>query len=100
VAKQPAQPATINDNRRERLIAFMVMAMVALSLLAFLAIVIGTAVGAGADNGFSQGIWPTVFILPLIALPIGMIMMIILIVTSARRRARETAASTSPSKRR
>jgi hypothetical protein len=78
----------------------MVMAMVALSLLAFLAIVIGTAVGAGADNGFSQGIWPTVFILPLIALPIGMIMMIVLIVTSARRRARETAASTSPSKRR
>ncbi|MET0989390.1 MAG: hypothetical protein ABWY54_01955 [Glaciihabitans sp.] len=89
MAKQPAQPATINDNRRERLLAFMVMAMVALSLLAFLGIIIGTAVGAGADNGFSQGIWPTIFILPVIALPIGMILIVVLMVMSARRRARE-----------
>lgn len=78
----------------------MVMAMVALSLLAFIGIIIGTAVGAGADNGFAQGIWPTVFILPVIALPIGMILMIVLLVTSARRRAREAAASTSAPKRR
>jgi uncharacterized membrane protein len=89
VAKQPAQPASINDNRGERLLAFMVMGMVALSLLAFVGIVVGTAVGAGADNGFSQGIWPTIFLLPVIALPIAMVLMIVLLVISTRRRSRE-----------
>jgi uncharacterized membrane protein len=89
VAKQPAQPASINDNRGERLLAFMVMGMVALSLLAFVGIVVGTAVGAGADNGFSQGIWPTIFLLPVIALPIAMVLMIVLLVISIRRRSRE-----------
>jgi uncharacterized membrane protein len=89
VAKLPAQPASINDNRGERLLAFMVMGMVGLSLLAFVGIILGTAVGAGADNGFSQGIWPTVFILPVIALPIAMVLMIVLLVVSTRRRSRE-----------
>jgi uncharacterized membrane protein len=89
VAKQPAQPAPINDNRRERLLAFMVIGTVGLSLLAFFAIILGTAVGAGADNGFSQGIWPTIFILPLIALPIGFVLMIVLLIMSTVRRSRE-----------
>jgi uncharacterized membrane protein len=95
VAKQPAQPASINDNRRERLLAFMVMGMVAFSLLAFVAIIAGTAAGAGADNGFSEGIWPTVFLLPVIALPIAMVLMIVLLVLSMLRRARE---ATNPRK--
>ena len=78
----------------------MVMAMVALSILAFIGIIVGTALGAGADNGFAQGIWPTVFILPVIALPIGMILMVVLLVMNARRRAREANAAPSKSKRR
>ena len=67
----------------------MVIGTVALSILAFLAVIIGTAVGAGADNGFSQGIWPTLIVLPLIALPIGFVLMIVLLVMSFRRRTRE-----------
>jgi uncharacterized membrane protein len=89
VAKQPATPAPISDTRRERLLAFMVVGMVGLSVLAIFAIILGTAMGAGFDNGFSQGIWPTVFLLPVIALPIGILMMIVLMVTTMRRRARE-----------
>jgi hypothetical protein len=54
VAKQPATPAPISDTRRERLLAFMVIGMVGLSVLAIFAIIIGTAMGAGFDNGFSH----------------------------------------------
>jgi len=74
----------------------MVMGMVGLSVLAFFAIIIGTAMGAGADNGFSQGIWPTVFILPVIALPLGIVLMILLLVFNLRRRAREAQAAVRP----
>jgi ABC-type dipeptide/oligopeptide/nickel transport system permease component len=89
VAKQPAQPAPINDNRRERLLAFMVIGTIGLSLLAFFAIILGTAVGAGANNGFSQGIWPTIFILPIIALPIGIVLILVLLILNTVRRSRE-----------
>ncbi|MCU1405018.1 MAG: hypothetical protein JWQ43_1321 [Glaciihabitans sp.] len=67
----------------------MVVATVGLSIVAFLAIIAGTFFGAGTDNGFSQGIWPTVFVLPLIGLPIGLILILVLLVISARRRSRE-----------
>jgi uncharacterized membrane protein len=89
VAKQPAQPAPISDNRRERVLAYMVIATVGLSILAILGIILGTALGAGSDNGFGQGMWPTIFVLPIIALPIGFVLMMVLIVISGRRRARE-----------
>jgi len=89
VAKQPATPAPINDNRRERILAFMVMACVGLSIAAFLAIIIGTFFEAGTNNGFSQGIWPTIFILPVIGLPIAIVLMLVLLVLNAMRRSRE-----------
>ena len=67
----------------------MTIGMVGLSVLSFFAIIIGTAMGAGADNGFSQGIWPTIFILPVIALPIGILLLLALLILNMRRRARE-----------
>ena len=66
----------------------MIAATIVLSILAFLAIIIGTSLGAGADNGFSQGVWPTVFILPLIGLPFGLVLIVVLLVVSALRRGR------------
>ncbi|PRY67182.1 hypothetical protein B0I08_10776 [Glaciihabitans tibetensis] len=67
----------------------MVIGTVGLSLVAFFAIAIGIGTGAAADDGFSRGIWPTVVILPLIALPIGFLLMIVLLVLSTIRRNRE-----------
>lgn len=70
------------------MLAYIIAATILLSIVAFFAIIIGTAVGAGADNGFSQGVWPTVFLLPLIGLPIGFLLIVGLLVLSGVRRSR------------
>jgi hypothetical protein len=64
----------------------MVASAVGLSILAFVAIIVGTAVGV---TDFGAGIWPVVFVLPLIGLPIGLVLIIVLIVVSGLRRGRE-----------
>lgn len=75
--------------RPERILAYMVAATVGLSILAFFAVIIGTWLGAGANNGFGQGVWPAILALPLVGLPIGFILIIVLLVTTTVRRARE-----------
>jgi hypothetical protein len=86
VTTQPAQPAS----RIERILAYMVAAVVGLSILAFIAVLIGTSAGVGNNDGFSQGIWPFVLTLPLFGLPFGFILLIALLVINAMRRSRET----------
>jgi uncharacterized membrane protein len=78
----------ITDHRVERILAFMVLSAVGLSIVAFIAIIIGTGVGLKAAD-FSGGIWPVVFVLPLVGLPIGLVLMIALIIISGIRRGRE-----------
>ena len=75
--------------RLERILAYMVAGVVGLSILAFLAVILGTWAGAGADNGFGQGVWPAVLALPLFGLPLGFVLIIVLMVMSGMRRARE-----------
>lgn len=65
----------------------MIAAAVALSIIAFLAVIIGTATGV---RDFGEGLWPTVIMLPLIGLPIGFVLLVALLVVSAVRRGRET----------
>jgi TRAP-type C4-dicarboxylate transport system permease small subunit len=67
----------------------MIGAMIVISVAAILAVIIGTAVGAGNNNGFGQGVWPSIFVLPLIALPIGLILMITLLVISIVQRRKQ-----------
>ena len=81
-----AQNTPITDNRGERILAFMVASAVGLSIIAFLAVIIGTASGV---KNFGEGLWPVAILLPSIGLPLGLILMIILIITSGRRRGRE-----------
>ena len=57
-----------------------------LSIIAIIALFIGRAAGAT----MSDGIWPTVAVLPLIGLPLGLILMIVYIVTSSIRRTRDS----------
>ena len=75
------------SNRGERVLAYMVASLIVLSLAAFIALIVGTAVGLERDD-FAQGIWPTITILPLIGLPIGFVLIIVLLVVSAVRRGR------------
>jgi hypothetical protein len=78
-----------DSGRLEKILAYMVAGVVGLSILAFLAVILGTAAGVGANDGFSQGIWPAVLTLPLFGLPIGFLLVIALMIVSGLRRARE-----------
>lgn len=74
----------------------MMIAVIALSIASFLAIILGTMSGmTGAD--FATGLWPVVAVTPLIGLPIAALMVIALVIVSARNRA-SRAASTPPSR--
>jgi hypothetical protein len=78
-----------DSGRLEKILAYMVAGVVGLSILAFLAVILGTAAGVGDNDGFSQGIWPAVLTLPLFGLPIGFLLVIALMIVSGLRRARE-----------
>ncbi|MFI5061185.1 MAG: hypothetical protein ACHP7F_07045 [Actinomycetales bacterium] len=82
---QQTPPAT---SRPQRIISFIIAALVVVSLLCIAAILIGTAMGGFAQQGAGQGIWPTVFVLPLVALPIAFVLMIALFITTARQRSK------------
>ncbi|MGR0220943.1 hypothetical protein [Agromyces sp. ZXT2-6] len=84
----------VTDHRTERILAYMVAATVGLSILAFFAVMIGTLAGVGADDGFSQGIWPFVLVLPMIGLPIGFLLLIALLIVNGVRRSRESRPGT------
>jgi hypothetical protein len=76
--------------RAERALAFAVAATIGLSVLAFLAVIVGTLLGV---RDFGGGLWPTVIFLPLVGLPIGLILMIVLLVLNMRRRLRDARGS-------
>ena len=77
----------VMSHRVERTLAYMVAAIIVLSLASFVALIVATSIGLGRDD-FAQGIWPIVTILPLIGLPIGFVLIIALLVVSAVRRGR------------
>lgn len=64
----------------------MIASAVGLSIVSFLAVIIGTA--AGVKN-FGEGVWPVAIVLPSIGLPIGLLLIIALIIISGIRRSRE-----------
>ena len=78
-----------NPRPVERILAYMVAAAVGLSVLSFLALIIATAAGTTGEQ-FSAFPWPTIIVLPLVGLPIGLVLMIALLVLTAVRRGRET----------
>ena len=85
----------ITEHRTERILAYMFVAVVGASIAAFLAIMIATFSGAGADDGFSQGVWPVVIMLPWFGLPIAFLLLIVLLIVNGVRRARASRAGTS-----
>lgn len=81
-----AEHTPISGNRGERILAFMIASAVGLSIVAFLSIILGTALGV---RNFGEGVWPVLIFLPQIGLPLGLILMIALIIKSGLRRSRE-----------
>jgi FtsH-binding integral membrane protein len=77
----------VSENRLERVLSYMILGIVALSLICFVAIIIATATGMSGED-FAQGLWPTVSVLPLVGLPLGMILIVALLLVSIRRRGR------------
>jgi TRAP-type C4-dicarboxylate transport system permease small subunit len=92
VTQQTPPPAS----RLQRILAYIIAALVILSLVCIAAILIGTATGQFAQQGSGAGLWPTVFLLPLVALPIAFVLIIALLIVSARRnRAANRAAGSA-----
>lgn len=93
MAKQLPESA----NRAERILAYMMIAMLAVAVVSFFALIAGTFAGM-TSAAFSVGVWPAVVIAPLVALPLAIVLIIVLVVVSARRRA-AAAAPTAAARR-
>jgi len=75
----------VDVNRNERILAYMLASAIGLSILAIIAILVGTGVGV---RDFDEGIWPVIIMLPNIGFPLGIILLVVLVVVSARRKSR------------
>ncbi len=76
---------SIEPSTTERVLAAMIVGVVALSVVAFFAIIIGSWQGMDSE-AFSAGLWPAITMTPLFGLPLGFVLIIILLVLSTRRR--------------
>lgn len=76
-------------SRLQRVLAYIIGGLVILSVAAIVAVIMGTWLGAGGDQGAGKGIWPAVFFTPLIGLPVAFVLMIILLVVSLIGRGRQ-----------
>lgn len=74
------------------MLAVMLVAIVFLSILSFVAIIVGTATGLERGD-FQNGLWPVISFLPLIGLPIAFLMVLTLLIVGFTRRGRENRAS-------
>ena len=73
-----------NTNRTERVIAYMIVSTIALTIVAIFATII--AAGTGVDA--STGVWPAITLLPMIGLPAAVVLIVALMVSTAIRRSR------------
>jgi hypothetical protein len=69
-------------NRSERTLTFIIAAIIGLSVAAIAVVLIASAAGVQLSGSF----WATVFVLPLIGLPIAMVLGIVLVILFIRRR--------------
>jgi uncharacterized membrane protein len=89
---KPDTPPPVRVNRLERILAVLVAAIVILALVCFVAVIVGTSLGAGADDGFSHGVWPAVFMVPYLGLPLAFVLIVVLLISNALRRSRAAKA--------
>ena len=92
MTQQTPPPAS----RLQRILSYIIAALVIVSLVCIAAILIGTAAGQFAAQGSGQGLWPTVFLFPLVALPIAFVLIIVLLIVTGRARSRAAKAAAGP----
>lgn len=79
-------------SRLERILAMMVAGVIGVSILCFMAVLIGSLTGASAAQAAGEGIWWLVIMFPYFGLPAGMLILVALIIVSSLRRSREARA--------
>jgi hypothetical protein len=79
-----AENTRVPLNRIERVLAFAVVTVAGLSIIAIAAIFIGRA----SHQDFTGGVWPTVAVLPGIGLPLALIGLIVFLIMTTVRRTR------------
>lgn len=85
-------PPDVTIRRIDRFLAFTALALAAVSVACFFAIIIGTAVGMEQES-FANPPWPVVAALPLYGLPVAFAMIIALLVMTFIRRGRAAKRS-------
>ena len=70
--------------RIDRVLAFISLGLLALAVLCFFAVIIGSSSGAS----MGQGVWPTISFLVLIAPPVAFVALLTVLIMSFVRRAR------------
>ncbi|MET4157435.1 multidrug ABC transporter ATPase [Agromyces sp. PvR057] len=83
------------SQRIERVLAYMFTGLVMLSIAAFIAVLIATMAGVAENDGFSQGVWPVVIMLPWFGLPLAFLLLIALFIVHAVNRSRTARAQTN-----
>lgn len=86
-------------SRLARVLSYIVAALVVVSLVCIAAILVGSALGGMPQQGSGQGLWPAVFLFPLIALPIAFVLLITLIIVTGVQRSRAAKAAAGPKRR-
>ena len=73
--------------RVDRILAFMSLGLLVLSIVSFFSIMVGTATGLGQSD-FSTGIWPIVSVIVWVGPILAFAMILIVLISSFVRRAR------------
>jgi TRAP-type C4-dicarboxylate transport system permease small subunit len=77
-------------SRVQRSLTFMIAAVIGLSVLAFIAIIIGLATHT---LDYDQQIWQVIYFVPYFGLPIGFLLIFVLLIISIRRRRQDARGS-------
>lgn len=77
-AAQPADEAP-QPTALDRFLGLGALGIVALSIVCFLAIILGTWFGDMTEASFKQGFWPVISAIPLYGLPIAFAMLLIVV---------------------
>lgn len=79
-----ANDTAVPLNRIERVLAFMIGSVAAVSILAIVAVLVANLAGAS----LSGGLWPAVSALPFVGLPLAFVLIVVFLVVSTTRRRR------------